>query len=95
MANPIPDSIAPRKIASYREEVFHEGGPVASTPLVKGSVVAVIDNPFAGSYVPEIEAYMDTLKPLGLQMAARLIELLGGADAIQGFGKGAIVGGAR
>jgi len=30
---------------------------------------AVIHNPFAGAYVEEIAAFMDDLKPLGLDMA--------------------------
>jgi len=35
---------------------------------------------------------MEPLKPLGLRMARRLAEALGGPDAIEGYGKGAIVG---
>ena len=35
---------------------------------------------------------MEDLKPLGLQMAQRLLDLLGGAAQIEGFGKGAIIG---
>ena len=35
---------------------------------------------------------MEDLKPLGLQMATRLVEMLGGADQIEGYGKGALVG---
>ena len=36
---------------------------------------------------------MDDLKPLGVQMAGKLIDALGGnPDNIQGYGKGAIVG---
>jgi len=81
-----------RKIAVSVEHTFHEGGPVASTPLVKASAVAVITNPFAGKYVEDISHYMDDLKPLGLQLAQRLIDALGGPEKVHGFGKGAIVG---
>jgi hypothetical protein len=76
------------------EEIFHEGGPPAKTPLRRGAVVAVIRNPFAGRYVEEIAGFMDDLKPLGLQMAQDLAAALGGAKAIEGYGKGAIVGAA-
>ena len=38
-----------RKFASVVEEVFHEGGPRANTPLRRAAVIAVIRNPFAGS----------------------------------------------
>ena len=37
---------------------------------------------------------MEDLKPLGLSMAQKLLDLLGGADAIEGYGKGAMIGAA-
>lgn len=84
-----------RKFASVVEEVFHEGGPRANTPLRRAAVIAVIRNPFAGAYVEDIQPFMEDLKPLGLMMANRLVELLGGDPAIvEGYGKGAIVGAA-
>ena len=77
------------------EEIFHEGGPTAATPLRRGAVLAVIHNPFAGRYVEEIAGFMDDLKPLGLEMAGALITALGvSAKSIEGYGKGAIVGSA-
>lgn len=82
-----------RKFQVSVEDIFHEGGPVAAKPLRRGSILAVIDNPFAGAYHPEIASFMEDLKPLGLEMAKRLIAALGGdPKAIQGYGKGAIVG---
>src|SRR5579871_4479792 len=84
-----------RKFVTQVEEIFHEGGPPAPKPLRRGAVIAVIANPFAGRYVEEIAGFMDDLKPLGLEMARRLIGALGGDPrAIQGYGKGAIVGAA-
>lgn len=81
-----------RKMATFIEDVFHEGGPVAKTPVQRGAIMAVIKNPFAGRYEPDIQPFMEDLKPLGLEMAQRLAEILGGADRIEGYGKGAIVG---
>ena len=82
-----------RKIATAVEEIYHEGGPRADRPLFRGAVIAVISNPFAGRYVADIQPFMKDLEPLGLQMAKRLLTLLGGDPAqIQGYGKGAIVG---
>ncbi|MBI2720424.1 MAG: amino acid synthesis family protein [Rhizobiales bacterium] len=82
-----------RKFLTVIEEIFHEGGPVAATPLRRGAILAVIANPFAGSYHAEIASFMDDLKPLGIDMARRLVAALGGeAKAIQGYGKGSIVG---
>jgi hypothetical protein len=86
--------IAIRKHIITVEQIFHEGGPPAKTPLRRGAVVAVIRNPFAGRYVEEIAGFMDDLKPLGLQMAQDLAAALGGPKAIEGYGKGAIVGAA-
>ena len=83
-----------RKIVLSIEEVFHEGGPVANTPLLRGACFAVITNPFAGRYAPDIQAFMDDLRPLGLQLATRLAEAMGGADQIEGYGKGSLVGAA-
>ena len=84
-----------RKFASVVEEVFHEGGPRATTPLRRAAVVAVIRNPFAGAYVEDIQPFMEDLKPLGLTMANRLVDLLGGdPSVVEGYGKGAILGAA-
>ncbi len=90
----MPDLIL-RKQALMTEEIFHEGGPVADTPLRRAAMISVIENPFAGRYEPEIAGFMDTLKPLGEAMARRLVAALGGdPKAVQGYGKGAIVGAA-
>ena len=84
-----------RKKLTTVEEIFHEGGPVSTTPLRRGAALAVIHNPYAGKYVEDIQSFMDDLKPLGLEMARGLVAALGGdPKAIQGYGKGAIVGAA-
>ena len=88
----MPDVIV-RKTAIVIDEIFHEGGPVATSPHRRGAALAVINNPFAGSYVQEITGFIDDLKPLGLQMATDLLAALGGNPAqIEGYGKGAIIG---
>ena len=90
----MPEVILRKKLTCV-EEVFHEGGPVSAKPLRRAAVLAVIRNPFAGSYVANIECFMDDLKPLGLQMASDLVAALGGdAKVVEGYGKGAIVGSA-
>jgi hypothetical protein len=82
-----------RKRVVIVEEIFHEGGPVAAHPLRRAAALAVIRNPFAGKYVQEIAGFMETLNPLGLEMAKALVEALGGdAKVVEGYGKGAIVG---
>jgi Amino acid synthesis len=82
-----------RKRVIVVEEIFHEGGPVTEVPLRRAAALAVIHNPFAGRYVPDIAGFMETLNPLGLEMAQALAAALGGdAKSIEGYGKGAIVG---
>jgi hypothetical protein len=84
-----------RKRLIQVEEIFHEGGTPAKQPLRRGAVLCVIRNPFAGRYVEDIAGFMDDLTPLGVAMAGALVKALGGdAKAIQGYGKGAIVGAA-
>ena len=83
-----------RKLVESVEEIFHEGGPVTEKPYVRAWSLAVIENPFAGRYEPEIKGFIDDLRPLGLKMAGRLIELMGGKDNVEGYGKGAIIGSA-
>lgn len=90
----MPD-VEVRKRLITVEEIFHEGGQPAAKPLKRGAIVAVIANPFAGRHVEDIAGFMDDLKPLGLAMARDLIAALGGdVAAIEGYGKGAIVGAA-
>src|SRR5215470_8929450 len=87
--------VAVRKRLSSVEEIFHEGGPRSNPPLRRAVALAVIRNPYAGAYVPDIASFMDDLKPLGLEMAKSLVQALGGdAKTVEGYGKGAIVGSA-
>jgi hypothetical protein len=87
----MPDIIL-RKTLLLLEEIRHEGGPPPDKPLQRGAIMAVIRNPFAGGYTEDLQPFMDDLKPLGLQMARKLADALGGPDRIEGYGKGAIVG---
>jgi hypothetical protein len=87
----MPDVIL-RKLVTSVEETYHEGGPISDVPVKRASILAIIENPFAGRFEEDIQGFMDDLKPLGLDMSKKLVELLGGADQIQGYGKGAIIG---
>jgi Amino acid synthesis len=88
----VPD-VKLRKIVTGVEDIFHEGGPISKTPRKRAWCLAVIHNPFAGKYVEDIQSFMDDLKPLGMDMAKRLIAALGvSVEMIDGYGKGAIIG---
>jgi len=82
-----------RKIVTFDEEVFVEGFKAAEKPLRMLAVAAVIKNPWAGRFVedlkPEIMAYGPIL---GEMMADRMIALAGSGDAIEAYGKAAVVG---
>jgi hypothetical protein len=81
-----------RKLVVSVEDVWHDGGPRNAAPLKRGSIAAVLRNPYAGRYVADIQPMMEALKPLGRAMAQRLIDALGGPGAIQAYGKGALIG---
>jgi hypothetical protein len=83
------------EILTQVEEIFHEFGPPPARPLKRGAVAAVLSNPFAGRYEPNIMPMMEALNPLGLDMARRLVAALRVTPReIEGYGKGAIVGAA-
>ena len=90
-ASPAPE-VQVRKLVLSVEEVRHDNGPPLATPLLRGSAAAVLKNPYAGRYVADIQPMMEALKPLGREMAARLVEALGGAGRIEAYGKGALIG---
>ncbi len=84
-----------RKIVTAIEEIRHDGGPPLATAHRKAWVAAVIRNPFAGRYEPDIAFMMDELKPLGVECSKRLVAALGGdAAAVEAYGKGSLIGAA-
>lgn len=87
----MPDVILRKMIYSV-EEIFHEGGPQPEKSLRRAAALAIIKNPYSGRYEADIQSFMEDLKPLGLSMAQRLLDMLGGAEQIEGYGKGALIG---
>ena len=80
-----------RKRSVQVETVYHEGGPAPERSLRLASACAVVRNPFAGRYEPNLVAFMGDLRQLGELLAADLVSSLG-KDRIEAYGKGAIVG---
>ena len=82
-----------RKIVTYDEETLIEGYRAAKTPWRMFAVAAVVRNPWAGRFVedlkPEIMAYGPQL---GDMMTKRMIALAGSGEAIEAYGKAAVVG---
>lgn len=81
-----------RKMQLIVEEVRHDGGPPPESPRRLGAILACVSNPFAGRFGPDLQPAMEDLKPLGAEMSERLLAALGGKEAVDGYGKGAIVG---
>lgn len=80
-----------RKRSLQIETIFHEGGPPAGRPVRVAAACAVVRNPYAGRFEPELLAFMEALKPLGRSLADELVAALG-RDRVEAYGKAAIVG---
>ena len=82
-----------RKIVTYDEEILIEGFRKTEKPWRVFAVAAVIKNPWAGKFVdnlkPEIQAYGPIL---GEMLTDRMLRLAGSGEAIEAYGKAAIVG---
>ena len=65
-----------RKVQLTLERVHHAGGPVLDEPLRRGSIAAVLANPFAGRHEPDLSGFMESLIPLGMSMAEELRDAL-------------------
>lgn len=81
-----------RKYKLDVEECWHEGGPRLDSPLRVAVGMAIVKNPYAGRYEADLLPFMAELRQLGSELASRMIAALGGAAAVQAYGKGAIVG---
>lgn len=81
-----------RKRALATETIFHELGPAPERPLKLAAAMAVIANPYAGRYEPDLMPFMAGLRGLGKELALELVEALGGVDRVEVYSKAAIVG---
>jgi Amino acid synthesis len=83
--------IAIRKRSLTIETQYHDGGPLVTKPLKLAAACAVIKNPFAGRYEPDLLPFMAELRSLGTLLANELVDTLG-KDNIEVYSKAAIVG---
>jgi len=84
--------IAIRKRNLTIETIFHEGGPPPARPVRLAAASAVVRNPYAGRYEPDLMPFMSELRSLGASLAEELVDALGGRDRIEAYSKAAIVG---
>ena len=68
-----------------------EGGPPPAEPLRIAAACAVVRNPYAGRYEPDLMPFMAELRSLGTLLAEELMATLG-KDKVETYSKAAIVG---
>ena len=82
-----------RKIVIYDEEVRIEGFRPTAAPWRMFAVAAVVRNPWAGRYVEDLKLEIHAFGPvLGKLLTERMIALAGRGEAIEAYGKAAVVG---
>ena len=82
-----------RKSVLTVETSHHEGGPAPAAPLRLAVAAVVMTNPFAGRHEPHLTEFMDSLKPVAIDLSNQLLAALAVAPkAIEVFGKGSMVG---
>lgn len=82
-----------RKIAVWVEETHREIGQTISPATRKAVAVAVIKNPFAGSYTADLTPLMDIGAELGGLLGDKCVTALGIEPAeAESYGKAAMVG---
>ncbi|MBO0677756.1 amino acid synthesis family protein [Mycolicibacterium sp. S2-37] len=85
-----------RKLVVHRETVLLEAGAPPLRPAFQASVAAVVRNPWVGTGATrDLSAEVAHIAPvLANMLSRRLLDTLGGVEAVEAFGKAAIVGSA-
>lgn len=83
-----------RKLVVHREFVVSEAGAAPVHPIQQATAAAVVRNPWIGTgHTYDLSAGAARIAPvLARLLTDRLIAALGGVDAVEAFGKAAIVG---
>ncbi len=83
-----------RKIVTYQDVTFIEGGRSAGVPLRMFAAAAVLANPWAGKgYVEDLDPEIRAIAPkLGERLTAEILAMTGGGEAVEAYGKAAVVG---
>ena len=82
-----------RKIVTVVEETRSEMGQVVDPPVRRAACIAVIENPFAGRYVDDLQELIDIGEELGGLLAQYAVNALGiEGPRAESYGKAAAVG---
>ncbi|HWP34135.1 MAG TPA: amino acid synthesis family protein [Thermodesulfobacteriota bacterium] len=79
-----------RKLVTVVEEVLSEAGIPADRPLRRVAAIAVVANPYAGRYEPDLSAAVAFSAELGARLGRMAVAALG--ERPESYGKGAIAG---
>lgn len=83
-----------RKVVTYIEDMRIEGGKPTPAPSKLFAVAAIISNPWSGlGFVDDLRPEIHAIAPiLGEMLTAEIIRYVGSGDAVEGYGKAAVVG---
>jgi hypothetical protein len=82
-----------RKLVTIVDEVRLEQGRAVEPPVRRAAAIAVIENPFAGQYVENLDPLIEMSVELGELLAARAVAALGiPGSEVESYGKAALVG---
>jgi len=81
-----------RKIVTVVEDIFMDGERKAVRPVRKVAAIAVIRNPYAGTYQEDLSPLVDYSEEIGRTISGRAVEALGKDRKVESYGKAAIAG---
>ena len=83
-----------RKVVTFDENIYTEGGRASDPPLRMIGVAAVIRNPWYNQgFIEDLSPEIKRMAPyLGKLITDKLIFLVGSGDAIEAYGKACIAG---
>ena len=83
-----------RKIVTFDEDIYSEGGKEANPILRIIGVAAVLSNPWKGrGFVEDLQPEIKRIAPvMGKALTERLISMVGSGEKIEAYGKAALAG---
>ena len=83
-----------RKIVTFDEDIYSEGGKEANPILRIIGVAAVLSNPWRGlGFVEDLQQEIKRIAPImGKALTDRLISMVGSGEKIEAYGKAALAG---
>ena len=83
-----------RKIVTFDEDIYNEGGKEANPILRIIGVAAVLSNPWIGQgFVEDLQPEIKRIAPvMGKALTDRLISMVGTGEKIEAYGKAALAG---